>query len=82
MTPTARIEIYDTQAMLGVTKNLVNHGSLASQGAGYPTAYHYSLYGMAVSLLAVPAYALSKVTGNFDGLRSSLNAARRFCGNG
>jgi hypothetical protein len=68
-----QFQIYDTQAMMGVTKNLVNHGSLASSGAGFAVSTNYAPYGIAVSLLAVPAYALSKWTGNFPALGSMVD---------
>jgi hypothetical protein len=68
-----RIEVYDTDVMLDVTQNLVNHGSLHAAGAGYPTATVWSPYGIGVSLLAIPPYALSLVTGHFDVLVSLVN---------
>src|SRR5687767_3674554 len=67
------VEIYDMQAMLAVTKNLVDHGSLATEGAGYPVEVPWSPYGLAVSILAVPAYVLSKWTGRFDLLVSVIS---------
>jgi len=67
------IQIYDTQSMMGVTVNLVNHGSLTSSGAGFLVNTRYAPYGIADSLLAVPLYALSKVTGNFPGLESMIS---------
>jgi len=63
-----RIEAYDTEAMLSVTKNLVDHGSLTTVGSGWvlgPVSTPYAPYGIGVSILAVPAYLISKVTGHF-----------------
>jgi hypothetical protein len=60
-----RIEVYDTQSMMGVTEHLVNHGSLVSIGGTWHVDTKYAPYGIADSLLAVPAYALSKVIGGF-----------------
>ena len=63
-----RIEAYDTQAMLSVTKNLVDHGSLTTVNSGWilgPVSTPYAPYGIGVSILAVPAYAISKWTGHF-----------------
>lgn len=68
-----QLEVYDTHAMMGVTENLVNHGSLTSAGGGFPVTTLYAPYGIAVSLLAVPAYALSKWTGNFPVLASMVD---------
>ncbi|MGD0392245.1 MAG: hypothetical protein ABSC41_06335 [Acidimicrobiales bacterium] len=67
------LEVYDTHAMMGVTENLVNHGSLKSAGGGFPVSTPYAPYGIAVSLLAVPPYALSKWTGNFPVLASMID---------
>jgi hypothetical protein len=61
-----RIEVYDTEAMLGVTENFVRHGSLHAAGADYSLATVWSPYGIGVSVLAIPAYVLSLVTGHFD----------------
>jgi hypothetical protein len=68
-----KIEVYDTQAMLGVTENLVRHGSLHAAGAGFSLATIWSPYGIGVSLLAVPPYILSLVTGHFGVLVSFIN---------
>lgn len=68
-----QLQVYDTQSMMGVTVNLVNHGSLVSIGGGFPVSTKYAPYGIADSLLAVPAYALSKWTGNFPALASMLD---------
>ena len=68
-----QLEVYDTHAMMGVTENLVNHGSLTSAGGGFPVSTLYAPYGIAVSLLAVPPYALSKWTGNFPVLASMVD---------
>lgn len=71
------IEIYDARAMLAVTQNLVNHGSLRTTGTGFVDTFHdaspYSPYGIAMSLLAVPPYALSKVVGRMALLVSLVN---------
>jgi len=51
-----RIEAYDTEAMLSVTKNLVDHGSLTTVGSGWvlgPVSTPYAPYGIGVSILAV-----------------------------
>jgi len=68
-----KIEVYDTEAMLGVTQNLVHHGSLHADGAGYSLANPWSPYGIGVSILAIPPYVLSLVTGHFDVLVSFIN---------
>ncbi len=63
-----KIEVYDTQAMLSVTKNLVNHASFTTIGSGWPlgsVSTPYAPYGIGVSIVAVPAYVLSKWTGHF-----------------
>ena len=67
-----QLEVYDTQAMLGVTQNLVDHGSLRAGGAGYALATSWAPYGIGISLLAVPLYALSKWTGHYVLLVSLL----------
>jgi len=74
------LEVYDTKAMMAVTENLVNHGSLRDTGTGFsvsaPWAPHgssWSPYGLAVSLLAVPFYALSMLTGHFNIIVSLIN---------
>lgn len=61
-----RVDIasYDGKVMVSVARNLVDHGSLRTSGPdpfGFNTPY--SVYGIGVSLLAVPAYALQKVLG-------------------
>jgi hypothetical protein len=68
-----KIEIYDTEAMLGVTENLVRHGSFHAAGADFSLATVWSPYGIGVSLLAVPLYALSMATGHFSILVSLIN---------
>jgi hypothetical protein len=68
-----RVEVYDTEAMLDVTQNLVNHGSLIASGASYKINTAWSPYGIGVSLLAVPLYALSKLIGHFGFLVSLIN---------
>ncbi len=63
-----KIEAYDTKSMLSVTENLVNHASLTTVGSGWslgPVSTPYAPYGIGVSILAVPAYVLSKWTGHF-----------------
>jgi hypothetical protein len=61
-----RIEIYDSQSMLAVTKNLVDHGSLRTTGAGYQLHQVWAPYGIAMSILAVPAYLISLWTAHFN----------------
>ncbi|MGO9341849.1 MAG: hypothetical protein ACLP6E_04930, partial [Acidimicrobiales bacterium] len=68
-----RIEVHDTRTMLDVTENLVNHGSLKAIGGSYPVTTTWSPYGIGVSLLAVPAYLLSKWIGHFGVLVSLVN---------
>jgi hypothetical protein len=68
-----KIEVYDTQAMLGVTQNLVDHGSLRAAGAGYSLGSVWSPYGIGISVLAIPAYVLSLAIGHFDILVSLVN---------
>jgi len=68
-----RIEIYDTQSMMGVTEHLVNQGSLVSNGGSWILDTKYAPYGIADSLLAVPAYAFSKVIGGFAGMANMVN---------
>jgi hypothetical protein len=67
---------YDAQSMAAVTHNLVNHLSLRTTGA-FNDVFHistpFSPYGIGVSLLLVPFYALSKVTGGPGFLQSLLN---------
>lgn len=68
-----RIEVYDTQSMMGVTEHLVNHGSLVSNGGTWIVDTKYAPYGIADSLLAVPAYALSKVIGGFTTMANVID---------
>ena len=72
---------YDSQAMVAVTMNIVNHGSLKT--TGFVDAFHlatpYSPYGIAVSILAVPPYALSKVFGHANLLISLVNPTLMAC---
>jgi hypothetical protein len=68
-----KTEVYDTQAMLGVTQNLVHHASLHAAGASYSLATVWSPYGLGVSLLAIPPYLVSLVTGHFDVLVSFID---------
>lgn len=67
---------YDAASMMGVTRDLVNHGSLQAS-AGFSDYLHlstpYSPYGVGTSLLLVPLYVLSKVTGNEPTVLSLLN---------
>ncbi len=70
-----QIEVYDTQAMLAVAQNLVNHGSLKAEGAGYALSTPWSPYGIAISVLAVPLYALSKWVGHYALLVSLIAPA-------
>ena len=63
-----QIEVPDSQAMISVTKNLVDHGSLTTLHSGWnlgPNATPYAPYGIGVSILSVPAYIVSKWTGHF-----------------
>jgi hypothetical protein len=57
---------YDGNAMLAVSMNIVNHASLKT--TGFVDVFHqstpFSPYGIAMSLLGVVPYALSKVTGH------------------
>jgi hypothetical protein len=75
-----KVEIYDSQAMMSVTMNLVNHGSLKSLGAGYSRVHTiWSPYGFGMSLLAVPSYALSLWIGHFGVLASLVPALLMAC---
>ena len=65
-----KIEVYDTEAMLSVTKGIVNHGSLTAAGNGWKLTTRYAPYGIGISVLAIPSYALSKLTGSFPVLVS------------
>jgi hypothetical protein len=68
---------YDAQAMLAVTRNIVDHGSIRTTGVGFVDSFHqstpYSPYGIAMSLLGVPPYALSKAIGSGPLLVSMVN---------
>ena len=68
-----KIEVYDTEAMLGVTENLVRHGSLHTAGTDFSLATIWSPYGIGVSLLAIPPYLLSLAIGHFGVLVSFIN---------
>jgi hypothetical protein len=67
---------YDSQAMAAVTHNIVNHFTLKTVGA-LNDVFHdstpYSSYGIADSILLVPLYAASKVTGGPGFWQSLLN---------
>jgi hypothetical protein len=74
---------YDAQAMVAVTKGIVDHASLKTTGVGFNDVFHistpYAPYGLAQSVLAVPFYAVSKVTGNAPLLVSLLNPVLMAC---
>jgi hypothetical protein len=77
-----KAEVEDTRVMLAVTKNLVNHGSLRTPGAGYPLAPFatpWSPYGIAVSILAVPAYLMSLWIGHFGVVVSLVDPLLTAC---
>ncbi|MGP0029174.1 MAG: hypothetical protein ACLPVF_01560 [Acidimicrobiales bacterium] len=67
---------YDATCMVAVSKNLVDHFTLRTTGA-FDDYYHlctpYSPYGVGVSVLAAPVYALSKTTGHEMLLLSLIN---------
>jgi hypothetical protein len=67
---------YDASSMVAVGTNLTNHFTLRTVGA-FDDSLHlstpYSPYGIGVSVLVVPAYALSKVVGNEMLLLSLIN---------
>ena len=73
----ARFDVYDCRAMLAVTENLVKHGTLVTTGVGFGDRFHqatpYSPYGIGMSLLGVPFYALSLHVGNLPVLVSLVN---------
>lgn len=66
---------YDATSMMAVTMNIVNHATLKT--TGFVDPFHqstpYAPYGIGVSLLAVPLYALSKVVGHASFLVSLIN---------
>ena len=67
---------YDAQAMMAVTRNLVDHGTLKTTGEfvnSFGFATPYAPYGIAVSILEVPLYALSKLVGHAGLLEALLN---------
>lgn len=67
---------YDASVMAAVTKNLVNHGTLRTTGALNDYLHlstPYSSYGLGLSLVAVPAYVVSKVVGHEMLLFSLVN---------
>ena len=67
---------YDAASMVAVGTNLTNHFSLKTVGA-FDDYLHlstpYSPYGIGVSVLVVPAYALSKLVGHEMLLLSLIN---------
>ena len=67
---------YDAESMVAVGTNLTNHFTLNTVGA-FDDYLHlstpYSPYGIGVSLLVVPVYALSKLTGHEMLLLSLIN---------
>lgn len=67
---------YDAASMVAVGTNLTNHFTLKTVGA-FDDYFHlstpYSPYGIGVSILVVPAYALSKVVGHEMLLLSLIN---------
>lgn len=79
----AQIDVYDTQAMLAVTHNLVNQGSLQTIGAGFVDSFHqatpYSPYGIAMSLLGVPFVVAAKATGHEAVILSMVNPLITAC---
>jgi len=72
----AEIYAYDAQSMAAVGRNLVDRHTLQTVGAfhdpfGFSTPY--APYGIGVSLLVAPVYALSKLVGQYDLLVSLIN---------
>ena len=69
---------YDASSMVAVGTNITNHLTLSTVGA-FDDYLHlstpYSPYGIGVSLLVVPMYALSKATGHEMLLLSLINPA-------
>jgi hypothetical protein len=70
------IVAYDATSMVAVGTNLTNHFTLKTVGA-FDDYLHlstpYSPYGIGVSVLVVPAYALSKLVGHETLLLSLIN---------
>jgi hypothetical protein len=67
---------YDASSMVGVTHDLVDHFSLQASPGFYDYLHlstPYSPYGLGVSIIAVPFYALSKLTGNEMTILSMIN---------
>lgn len=67
---------YDAHSMAAVTRNLVDHGTLTTTGQfvdsfGYSTPY--APYGIAASILAIPAYLVSKALGHEQLLFATVN---------
>ena len=78
----AEIYAFDAQAVTAVGRNLVDHHTLKAGGtiqavgtfidpSGHSTPY--APYGIGLSLLVVPFYALSKLIGHFGMLESLIN---------
>ena len=67
---------YDAASMIAVARDLVNHGTLQASG-GFRDYLHlstpYSPYGIGMSILIVPFYALSKVVGHQQSVLSLVN---------
>lgn len=67
---------YDAASMIGVATDLVNHLSLQASG-GFHDYLHlstpYSPYGIGLSVVIEPFYALSKVTGHEGAVLSLIN---------
>jgi hypothetical protein len=67
---------YDASSMVALGTNITNHFTLTTVGA-FDDYLHlstpYSPYGIGISLLVVPMYALSKLTGNEMLLLSLIN---------
>lgn len=69
---------YDAASMIGVAHQMVNHFSLNASG-GFDDYLRlstpYSPYGIGTSLLIVPFYAVSKVTGHEQAVLALINPA-------
>ena len=67
---------YDANSMVAVDTNLTNHFTLKTVGAFddyFGLSTPYSPYGIGISILVVPAYALSKAVGHEMLLLSLIN---------